>query len=73
LKTSLLSLGFISTGSTVAEIRMKSAVKTKVKKTNNQASFGGSHLKNSMKLETAMEMQLHLDETVCFSWKNVRV
>ena len=46
---------------------MKSAVKTKAKtrKTNNQASFGGSLqvLKNNMEVEVAMEMQRHLDET----------
>ena len=33
------------------------------KKTNNQASFGGSLLKNNMEVEAAMEMQRHLDET----------
>ena len=48
---------------TVTETRMKSAVKTKAKKTNNQASFGGSLLINNMEVEAAMEMQLHLDET----------
>ena len=48
---------------TVTETRMKSAVKTKAKKTNNQASFGGSLLKNNMEVEAAMEMQRHLDET----------
>ena len=56
--------------STVTETRMKSAVKTKAKKTNNQASFGGSILKNNMEVEAAMEMQRHLDQTsvhpVCF-------
>ena len=31
--------------------------------TNNQASFGGSLLKNNMEVEAVMEMQLHLDET----------
>ncbi len=46
----------------MTETRMKSAVKTKVKKTNNQALFGGSLLKNNMEVEVAMEMQLHLDE-----------
>ena len=49
------------------ETRMKSAVKTnlkaKTRKTNNQASFGGSLLKNNMEVEAAMEMQRHLDET----------
>ncbi len=53
----------ISTTVTVTETRMKSAVKTKAKKTNNQASFGGSLLKNNMEVEAAMEMQRHLDET----------
>ncbi len=50
---------------TVTETRMKSAVKTKAKKTNNQALFGGSllNLKNNMEVEAAMEMQWHLDET----------
>ncbi len=50
---------------TVTETRMKSAVKTnlKAKKTNNQASFGGSLLKNNMEVEAAMEMQRDLDET----------
>ena len=42
---------------------MKSAVKTPARKTNNQASFGGSILKNNMEVEAAMEMQRHLDET----------
>ncbi len=30
---------------------------------NNQASFGGSLLKNNMEVEAAMELQRHLDET----------
>jgi hypothetical protein len=47
--------------STVTETRMKSAVKTKAKKTNNQAMFGGSLLQNNMEVEAAMEMQRHLD------------
>jgi hypothetical protein len=42
---------------------MKSAVKTKTKMTNNQASFGGSLLKNNMEVEAAMEIQRHLDES----------
>ena len=42
---------------------MKSAVKTPACKTNNQASFGGSILKNNMEVEAAMELQRHLDET----------
>jgi hypothetical protein len=47
----------------VTEGRMKSAVKTKARKTNNQASFGGSLLKNNMEVEAAMELSRHLDET----------
>ena len=47
----------------VMESRMKSAVKTRARKTNNQASFGGSILKNNMEVEAAMELQRHLDET----------
>ena len=42
---------------------MKSAVKTPARKTNNQASFSGSILKNNMEVEAAMELQRHLDET----------
>jgi hypothetical protein len=44
---------------------MKTAVDTPSRKTNNQASFGGSLLKNNMEVEAAMEMQWHpsLDET----------
>ena len=48
---------------TVTETWMKTAVKTPARKTNNQASFGDSLLKNNMEVEAAMEMQLHLDET----------
>jgi hypothetical protein len=33
------------------------------RKTNNQASFGGSILKNNMEAEAAMELLRHLDET----------
>ena len=42
---------------------MKTAVKIPSRKSNNQASFGGSLLKNNMEVEAAMEMQRHLDET----------
>ena len=42
---------------------MKSAVKTKARKTNNQASFGQSLLKNNMEVKAAMELSRHLDET----------
>ena len=50
-------------------MKSRSAVKTKpepeakTRKTNNQASFSGSLLKNNMEVEVAMEMQRHLDET----------
>ena len=48
-------------------MKSRSAVKTKpeakTRKTNNQASFGSSLLKNNMEVEAAMEMQRHLDET----------
>jgi hypothetical protein len=47
----------------VTEGRMKPAVKTKAKKTNNQASFGGSILKANMVLEAAIELAHDLDET----------
>ena len=44
---------------------MKTAVKVPSKKTNNQASFGGSLLMNlnPMEVEAAMELQRHLDES----------
>ena len=41
----------------------KSTVKTKERKTNNHASFGGSLLQNNMEVEAAIEMAWHLDET----------
>ena len=47
----------------VTETRMKSAIKIPSRKTNNQASFGGSLLKNNMEVEAAMELQGHLDES----------
>ena len=47
----------------VTESRMKTAVKTKAKKTNNQASFGGSILKANMEVEAAMQLAHDLDET----------
>ncbi len=49
----------------VTESRMKSAVKTPARnlKTNNQASFGGSILKNNMEVEAAMELQRHWTRT----------
>jgi hypothetical protein len=43
--------------------RMKLAVKIPARETNNQASFGGSILKNNMEAEAAMELSRHLDET----------
>ena len=51
----------------ITESRMKTAVKTKAKKTNNQASFrvGGSILKANMEVEAAIQLahDLRLDET----------
>ena len=47
----------------MTETRMKSAVKTKEHKTNNQALFGQSLLKNNMEVEATMELSRHLDET----------
>ena len=38
-------------------------VKTKAKKTNNQASFGGSILKANMEVEAAIQLAHDLDET----------
>ncbi len=42
---------------------MKTAVKTKAKKTNNQASFGGSILNANMEVEEAIQLAHDLDET----------
>jgi hypothetical protein len=42
---------------------MRSAVKIPARKTNNQATFGGSILQNNMEVEAAMELSRHLDET----------
>ena len=36
----------------------ETAVKVPSKKTNNQASFGGSLLKNNMEVEAAMELRV---------------
>ena len=47
----------------VTESRMKTAVKTKARKTNNQASFGGSILKANMEVEAAVELAHDLDAT----------
>ena len=47
----------------VTESRYKSTVKTKARKTNNHASFGGSLLQNNMEVEAAIELARHLDET----------
>ncbi len=38
-------------------------MKSAAKKTNYQASFGGSLIKNNMEMEAAMKMQRHLNET----------
>ncbi len=53
----------MSESTQVTELRYKSTVKTKARKTNNQASFGGSLLQNNMEVEAAIEMARHLDET----------
>ncbi len=42
---------------------VKTPVKTKAKKTNNQASFGGSILKANMEVEAAIQLAHDLDET----------
>ncbi len=47
----------------VASSRYKSTVKTKARKTNNHASFGGSLLQNNMEVKAAIELARHLDET----------
>ena len=58
------AVGRIQTISTqVTESRYKSSVKTKARKTNNQASFCGSLLQNNVEVEAAIELALHLDET----------
>ena len=41
----------------------KSSVKTKARKTNNQASFSSSLLQNNIEVEEAIELARHLDET----------
>ncbi len=45
----------------VTESRMKTAVKTKARKTNNQALFGGSILKANMEVEAAVKLAHDLD------------
>ncbi len=47
----------------VTENQMKTAVKTKAKKTNNQASFCCSILKANMEVEAAVERVHDLDAT----------
>ncbi len=42
---------------------MISAVKSKMCKTNNQALFGSSLLKNNLEAEAVMELPLHRGET----------
>jgi len=49
----------------VTESRMKTAVKTKARKTNNQASFGGSILKANMEMEAVVELAHYLTQPVC--------
>ena len=58
------TVGHILTMSTqVTESRYKSSVKTKARKTNNQASFSGSLLQNNMEVEAAIELARHLDKS----------
>ena len=45
------------------EESLKTAVKTKAKKTNNQASLGGSILKANMEVEAAKELAHDLDQS----------
>jgi hypothetical protein len=47
----------------LATLLMKTAVKTKAKKTKNQASFGCSILKANIEVEAAIELAHDLDET----------
>ena len=42
---------------------MKSAVKTKARKTDNQASSAKSLLRNNIEVEATMELSRHLDKT----------
>ena len=57
----------------VTESRMKTAVKTKARKTNNQASLGGSILKANMEVEAAVELAHDLDATGMHSVRLHRV
>ncbi len=58
------TVGCIQTiSTTVTDAQMKSAVKTKMSKTNNQASICCNLLKNKKEVAAAMELSLHLDET----------
>jgi hypothetical protein len=41
------------------------SIKTKAKKTNNQASFGGSILKANMEVEAAIQLAHDLARQVC--------
>ncbi len=68
------TVGKCSTISTnVTESRMKTVVKTKSRKTNNQASFGGSILKANMEVEAAVELEHDLDATGMHSVRLHRV
>ncbi len=64
------TVGRPSTISTnVTESRMKTAVKTKAKKTNNQALFGSSILKATMEVDVAIQLAHDLDVTcVCIGF-----
>ncbi len=60
------ALSTISTN--VTESRMKTAVKTKAKKTNNQASFGGGILKANMDSEVEAAIPGQLAHCQCTTW-----
>jgi hypothetical protein len=57
----------------VTESHMKTAVKTKARKTNNHASFCGSILKANMEVEAAVELAHDLDATSMHSVRLHRV
>jgi hypothetical protein len=57
----------------ITESRMKTAVKTKARKTNNQGSSGGSILKANMEVEAVVELAHDLDATGMHSVRLHRV
>ena len=69
-----MTMGQCSTISTnVTERQMEMAVKTKARKTNNQASFSGSILKANMEVEAVVELAHDLDATGMHSVRLHRV